>query len=536
MKLREYQKDIYSQIISSEENLLCQLDTGGGKTHIIASLSKNHRKIIVVAHRNILVKQASKMLAKFGVKHNTISSKYTRKLCGKEHKSLGIDMLNSSKNKFVASIDSIISRYNRGLLKIDMEAEYILLVDEAHHMIEDNKWGKLLQIFKNSRIIGFTATPCRLDGKSLSVKNGGVFDKLIQAKTLKKESMRTLISQGNISDYKCFSIPSRIDEDSLKMGKNDYTYNSLCIETGKVTLQMAGDAIEHYKMLAYGKQGVVFCVSIEIAKEVAKQFKKAGIPSASIHSKMGNAEASRIFDLFEKEVIKVLVNVDMIGEGVDVPKIEALIMLRKTASFGLFRQWVGRSLRIEESKEFAIIIDHVGNIQTHGLPDKHIDWSLENPYEAQKSNLIPCPNCNFIVNAWDLECPECGEILRLNGELSQINMKYLDMKLIEIKRNEAEQIELEKNKREAEELKFRTEIELHSVNTSMFGSLVERKIHDIKLWFCEVINNELNVSIAEINTFFRENSNEFFLRNFTLVDKVQNNKQKVINEFRKCQK
>jgi len=518
MQLRDYQQNIVDQCGSSEGNLLIQADTGAGKTRVLAAIAASNQYVIKVAHRNILVKQLSRELAKFDIKHGIIAPKYTRRMCILEHRKLGKDCVDNNADKYVVSVDSLLSRYKRGLLELDCRLPWLIIVDEAHHMIDENKWGKLLKIFPNARVIGATATPCRLDQVSLATGKGGVSHALIQADQLKQDSLTVLIKRGFVSDFKCYSLPEYLNTSNLKMGRDDYTYKSLKEETGRYVYEMAGDAIKHYKRFANCKQALVFCVDIAIAKTTADEFKNAGIASATIHSKMGASEVARVFNLFESKVINVLVNVDMIGEGVDVPAIEALIMLRKTASFGMYRQWIGRALRPEFGKDHAILIDHVGNVRSHGLPDEHVAWDLENPPRAKKSNLIPCPKCYFLVKALTTECPECGEKLWRAGDLvCKHDVNYLDVTLVEQKRREIECKHLHE-----------TVLEISERPKMLAQGSMGKAIHRVQIWFANLMESEL--SIAEMNTFFSKTSSPvFWLDNFTLADAESKN-------LAKCQK
>lgn len=517
--LRDYQQSLVTLSCATPGNVLIQADTGSGKTRVLAEIAKIHQQVICIAHRNILIKQSSRELARFNIKHEVIATTHTRRLCMTEHRRIGGNWLGKS-SKWVSSIDSLLSRQRRGLLTLDTQAAWLIIVDEAHHMIDDNKWGKLTEIFPNARIIGATATPCRLDQVSLARGHGGVFDALIQAPELQQDSVKTLIKQGYLSDFKAYSLPERIDSRKLMLGQHDYTYKSLIEATNEVQFEMAGDAVKHYKRLASGKQALVFCVNIDIAKETAKHFKASGIASASIHSKMGSAEVARVFDLFERRVIQVLCNVDMIGEGVDIPAIEALIMLRKTASFGLYRQWCGRSLRPESGKDHAILIDHVGNILTHGLPDQHISWNLNNPPQAKKSNLMPCPKCLLIMHAWLLTCPECGAVIsRASVGYGQANVRYIDVNLVLMKRDTIDR-----------ELRENTVLDIRECAERLAPGVLGDAIHQIRLWFADSLSDQL--SIKALNDFFKATARAtFWMDNFRWQDVKTKNVDKCLTVY-----
>jgi len=516
---RSYQKDLGSQIMSESRNCLVQADTGAGKTPIIASVVKKSPLVIVVAHRNILIRQASATLAKHAVVHDTICSDYTRRLCILEHRrAVGREFIKPGAKRIVSSIDRLLSLHRRGLLKIDTTLPWKIIVDEAHHMIDDNKWGRLCTIFPNARIIGFTATPCRADGRSLAKSQGGVFDVLIQADELREDSVRKLISWGFLSDFKVYSIPGISDDSRLIVGKDgEYTSASqLAIFDGNEYV-FAGSALEHYRRLADGKQAIVFCVGIKIAEATAKTFKSAGYAAACISSAMSQVDTARIFDLFRNKHIQVICHVDMLGEGVDVPAIEAMIMLRKTASLVNYRQWIGRTLRPEPGKDHAIIIDHCGNVLMHDMPDKHIAWSLENPPKEVKSNLISCSECDATYKAWLTKCPECGaenKIKRGSGETLHA-VKYLDFDLIE-----RERIRIDKE--------FQVNNVIRTPNFAAYGGAIGKALEQIFIWFCDTARAS-DFGVPDINRLVEKDGwkDKFWFDNFTLADMKKNNTAKV---------
>lgn len=512
--LRSYQTELSKKALSSVENVLIQGDTGMGKTPVLCDIAKKSKWVLCIAHRKILVMQLSEQLAKAKVKHGVIATTHTIRQCVLRHRKLGTEYISVKPNKFVCSIDSLLSRHRRGLLTIDTQLEWTIIVDEAHHMVEDNKWGKLLKIFPNAQIIGATATPCRLDGVSLARSKGGCFDSLLQATELKVDSAKTLIDKGYLSPFKCFAIQSRINDSNLKLVNGEYTYKTLSTETGREVINIAGDAVKNYKALAMNTQALAFCLNIDIAKKTADYFVEHGIAAAAIHSKMSSVEAARVFNLFEQKQIKVLCNVDMIGEGVDIPAITTLMMLRKTASFALYRQWIGRSLRPVVGKSHAIILDFVNNILEHDLPDKHIEWCLENPPQAEKSNLFPCPKCQFLNKFWETGCSECGFIFgSASGEMSNVELKYIDLKLVEIHRKEAD---LKKLQAEKEWLKNNVLCEKmlnEKLAPGYLGDSLNKIKHAVAIYIKE------SYSIAKANDFLsKTNNKEFWIDRFSIED------------------
>lgn len=535
MKLRSYQKDILEKVVKCKDNCVVQLDTGGGKTPIIAALTKRFKHVIVVAHRNILITQASSTLASFGIHHDILATKTTRRRCELEHRKIGGSHYSPGASKYVGSIDSIISRERHERLSIDRHKPYLILIDEGHHVQAENKWGKLLKIFPNSRLVGFTATPDRTCGadEGMHTSRRGVYESLIQAEELKVNSVRTLIAKGFICDFEAYSLEPNTEFNSFEkrhiIGQRYSEYTIKAIEEWLSSYKVAADAIENYKRRTPGKQAVVFCVRIEYAIDVARQFKASGVSSAVIHSKMSSNEVIRIFELFKLKVINVLVSVDMIEEGVDVPGIEVLILLRKTSSLIKYRQWCGRGMRTEQGKEKAIIFDHVGNVLDFDLPDRHIDWDLLSPQYPYKSNLTRCSNrkCLFLYKAYELFCPKCGteNLIEPSGkedvDEDKSYYKYIDFDLVRVKR---------KAIKKQYEYENTIQVPLGNIGAGAINEACKK----LREWFIDQLQPDIKVS--HINDFLKSKDSmnpSFWINHFVIADTARDNKSKCKKVYKK---
>lgn len=521
MNLRDYQRDIVN-LVSGDDNALIQADTGAGKTIMLAEIAKQSHSI-VIAHRNLLIAQLSAQFASFGVDHAIYASDATRR-----HALLMQGATDSQKIEssacVITSLDKLIADNNRGRMPLDNTVSWQILVDEAHHMIDENKWGRLMSIFPKARIVGATATPVRLDGISLEIGMGGCFHRLVQAPSLQRDSVKKLIQEGYISAFKCYGVDPRINFSNLELGRHDYTKKSLGKESERHVRLMAGDAVKQYLKITPGSQAVAFCVTIETAKEAAKVFRDAGISAAAIHSKMGQPLARDIFRRFRDREINVLANVDMIGEGIDVPAIETAILMRKTASFGLFRQWCGRTLRPSLGKDYSVILDHVDNIRQHGLPDRDVKWTLNGAANVTgRTCLIHCPYCGFAMQGWLDECPECGELIRA-GTINDHGMQYIDVNLVELHRSERA-----RRSRESREACSAEDIRYIQRGSSSIARTETR----IAEWFLDGVKEI--VSVGEIERFMLQNNKlQFWAKHFKLSDigtADVKKRQKVLREY-----
>lgn len=513
MILRDYQREILNKVIGADSNDLVQLDTGAGKTPVEAALCEKSKFSLFIAHRNILIAQASEKLAAFGLEHDTISSEFTRRQCMLKHRSLGRNYIKRGhKSCIVASVCSIVSHYKRGKLAIDRNLPWVIVIDEAHHVLPDNQWGKLKEIFPNCRFVGFTATPARMDGESLSVSNGGIFDRLVQAEKFKEDSIVKLIENGSLCGFSVYS-PEK-------------TLNKRC---RKKVLETSDDPVSVYKRLLKDKRAIVMCPAIVNAEEIALAYKDAEVPAACIHSGMSSSEVARIIALFVSSQIKVLCNVDMVGEGFDVPGVEGLIMIRRTRSFIAYKQWIGRALRPIQGKESAVIVDLVGNVAEHGLPDESVIWDLDEPPKVPKTQKkAPCKSCGFWYKVKLSNCPECNEPNALLERESigdyYTNIKRLDVAMIREARREIDE--------QAREEIRRTQIRIPTGSFLSKGSLgkVAEKLR------CQFVDGLkiASVTIPEINQFLEKSNNiDFWISNFKAADALNLNQSKIEKVYKK---
>lgn len=407
-QLRLYQiqglTDIRDAWESGNRAVLYTLPTGGGKTVLFSELLAEHvGAAVAIAHRQELVSQISLSLARTGTRHRIIGPRNViRLILDQQRRELGATYYDPNAPIAVAGVDTLLRR--------DLDAwrrQVTLWVqDEAHHVLPENKWGKAVELFPNARGLGVTATPERADGKGL----GRSFSTLIAG-----PSMRDLMTGGYLADYRIFAPPSDLDLAPVRVA-SDGDYNRDDLRGAVRRSHIVGDVVDHYLRIAPGMLGVTFATDVETAGDIADKYNAAGVRAALVTAKTPDAERSRLIEQFRRREILQLVNVDLFDEGFDVPAIEVVSFARPTQSYGKYAQQFGRALRPLPGKSHGIIIDHVGNVNRHRLPDAPRVWSLADRERTARKERDPddvpvttCTACFRVYEAVSATCPYCGE-------------------------------------------------------------------------------------------------------------------------------
>jgi len=437
MILRPYQTDmihnIYQAWDSGVNNVLGVLPTGSGKTVVFSDIINNHRGAsCAIAHRQELVQQISMSLARSGTRHSIIGPDKLIKHISRMHvDETGHNYYDPGNKHVVAGVDTLIRRTNLGRWA---ETVTLWVLDETHHLLKANKWGKAVGMFPNAKGLGVTAIPERADGNGLGRHADGLMDKLIVG-----PSMRDLINQGYLTDYIIFSPETDIDVSQVAISKATGDFNPYQLKRQIRKSRIVGDVVEHYLKYAPGTLGLTFATDVETATDMASSFNSAGVPAAVVSAKTPDNERFLINKKLANRKLLQVVNVDIYGEGYDLPAIESVIMARPSDSFNLFGQQFGRALRPMKDKpdKRAIIIDPVGNIRLrHGLPDAHRVWTLDRRERrsngAKDPDLIPvrtCAQCTAVYEAFYKACPYCNYVHKI---LNRSGPEYVDGDLTEL--------------------------------------------------------------------------------------------------------
>jgi superfamily II DNA or RNA helicase len=437
-QLADFQEDVVGKIYGAyrdgARNVMPVLPTGAGKTVIMGHIAHEYDGFgVSIAHRGELVGQMSVALAREGKRHDIIApDSLIRTIVGAHMEEIGKSYYDSRANWKVSSVDTLIKR--------DLPATWtkqvgMAHIDEGHHCLENNKWGKALNIFDNAYGLLPTATPERADRIGLGRGHGGMVDAMVEG-----PGMRWLIANGYLTDYLAIApIPDDLHMEDVQVTATGEYNMEQTRNRVKASNKIVGDVVRHYLTHARGMKGITFAVDIEHAQIICAEFVKAGVPAVVVHAKTPESERREYMRRFRRGDLMQLVNVDLFGEGVDVPAVQVVSMARPTASYSLYVQQFGRALRLlvspilraawhtytaaqrlafiaESEKPRALIIDHVGNIIKHnGPPDwRLIPWSLESPLKRRRANdaipLRACasPTCMQPFLRIYPSCPYCG--------------------------------------------------------------------------------------------------------------------------------
>lgn len=406
----------HRELPKGKRNVMVVIPTGGGKTVCMGDMARHHDGWgVSMAHRKELVGQISKAFAREGIVHSVAAPKATVADIQTEHyEEFGRSFINQNKADWtIASVDTVKSknsdwgdRFKRSSLGV---------IDEGHHALKKNKWGQVFNFFSPECAgILYTATPLRADGAGLGRDFDGIVDQMIEG-----PGMRWCIDNGYLTDYDYRGFKVR-DLDLSKVKKT--STGELSKEEAAALMRSSkffvGEVVGTYVSEAMGKLGVCFAQNIEEAQKLTDKFNQSGVPAALVTADTPSAERRNILRRFRARELLMLVNVDLFGEGFDLPAIEIVIMARATASFSLYAQQWGRVLRLmispilaaawdtytplqrlmlisQSDKPRGVIHDHVGNLIRHGgPPDQDKLWTLASRGRGGADDGIPLRTCD----------------------------------------------------------------------------------------------------------------------------------------------
>ena len=384
-KLRDYQAEIINKIqnsmLTGHRRIIVQSPPRTGKTVVMSEIARRatvkNRRVLFLIHRQEVLEQANATFKEQGVDFDLLTS-------------------------------GMVQTLTRRVDKLD--APHIILVDEAHHVLSKS-YRRILDKFKDAYVLLFTATPVRLGREQLDQ----VADDIVLGKSIKE-----LTAAGFLAPFRYYQPPAGFNQSELKLSSTgDYTNKSI---TSALQSCLYGDLVSHYKRLAAGKQAVCYCHSIDAAKHAAAEFNKNGIAAAEVDGTTPRSERDELVKKFRDGAIKVMVNVNLFTEGVDLPDVDAVILARPTSSLSLYLQFAMRCLTPRRGK-VAVIIDHANNVEKFGYPDSERNWlqlvktgakTCKNA-ETDNFNIVTCETCFAVLESRTIKagtCPYCDALIK----------------------------------------------------------------------------------------------------------------------------
>lgn len=302
------------------QKALIQAATGIGKTFLAAFDSKKYEKVLFVAHREEILKQAAVSF------QNVRNSKDYGFFMGAEKC--------TDKPLIFASVASLgKSEYLNEQYFASDYFDYVV-IDEFHHAVND-QYRKIVEYFKPQFLLGLTATPERMDGKNMY--------EICDYNVPYEISLKDGINKGMLVPFHYYGIYDETDYTKLHVVRGKYVEEEL--NKTYIGNLYRHDLIYKYYCKYGSKQALGFCCSRKHAEEMAKEFNSRGIPSAAVYSNADgefSMDRTEAIEKLERGKIKVIFSVDMFNEGVDIPSVDMVMFLRPTESPIVFLQQLGR--------------------------------------------------------------------------------------------------------------------------------------------------------------------------------------------------
>ncbi len=323
---------------------LVQAATGVGKTYLAAFDSARYERVLFVAHREEILKQAAVSFK--NVRHSDDYGFFH----GKQK--------DTDKSVIFASVATL--GRNEYLTEDFFTPDYFdyLVIDEFHHAVND-QYQRIVNYFKPQFLLGLTATPERMDGKNIY--------EICDYNVPYEISLKEAINKGVLVPFHYYGIYDETDYSSLHFVKGHYDEKELN-ETyiGNVKRY---NLIYKYYMKYRSKRALGFCCSRHHAEEMAKEFCKRGIESVAVYSNADgefSEDRDKAVEKLKNQEIRVIFSVDMFNEGVDIVSLDMVMFLRPTESPIVFLQQLGRGLRTSKGKEYLNVLDFIGNYEKAG--------------------------------------------------------------------------------------------------------------------------------------------------------------------------
>jgi DNA repair protein RadD len=397
VKLRWYQlravEAVWKHLNERRDNPCVVMPTGSGKSPTIAQIAKMavgwDGRVLILAHRKELLQQNAEKLRIFApdLEYGIYSA--------------GLRKRDTAQPVIFAGIQSVYLKAEE-LGKFDL-----VIVDEAH-LIPPEGEGRYVTFLKVAtsinrglRVVGFTATPYRTKTGKICTKDGILNHVCYEA------PIAPLVAQGFLTKLvaRGGNDAGEIDTSGVKTIAGEFSAAELEERVSREGM-VAAAVTETLKLTKKRSKRLFFCTGVNHATAVVEELQRQGQSAELIVGDTPTKVRADTLQRFRDGRIDYLVNVGVFTEGLDVPDIDAIILLRPTKSPGLYVQMVGRGFRVAEGKKDCLILDYGGNVMRHG-PVDHVKGRKKKS-EPGEAPMKKCPQCSLMVYTAVRDCPECG--------------------------------------------------------------------------------------------------------------------------------
>ena len=385
--------------LDGNDKALVVAATGIGKTYLAAFDSREFNRVLFVAHREEILKQAYESFANVRTdkwlsaiageeklvadKEELLEYKVNDKTAQEYEYNMGFFMNSTKDTKkdiIFASVQSLGKEKYLNERYFDKDYFDYIVVDEFHHAVSKN-YQNIINYFNPKFMLGLTATPDRLDNKD-------VFS-ICDYNTVYEATLKTAIDKGWLVPFRYYGIY----DESVNYDKVEYKngkYNEKELEKALSINNRAELILKHYKKYK-STRALGFCTSKSHAEFMAKYFNENGVPSCAVYSSSEgeyNEERSIALKKLRDEDINVIFSVDMFNEGLDIKSIDMVMFLRPTESPTVFLQQLGRGLRKDKNKKYLNVLDFIGNFKKANL----VPYLLTGESKIRESNTTTIPS------------------------------------------------------------------------------------------------------------------------------------------------
>lgn len=421
MLLRPRQKTFVERSVQALDeygNTLGVAPTGAGKTIMLSGvvgrmLEDNDARAAVLAHRDELTAQNVLKFAKVNPKISTsIVDSRTKSWRGRTTFVMAPTLARSANLEAMPALD-------------------LLVIDEAHHVAADS-YRRIIDKARDRnpdvRVFGVTATPNRGDKKGLRPVFSNVADQI---------TIGELIASGHLVPPRTFVIDVGAQEalKSVRKTVDDFDMKAVDAIMNKAPITEA--VIRHWREKAGERQTVVFCSTVDHARNVTDAFLGEGVTAGVVHGDMGEADRRSVLRSFERGNTQVIVNVAVLTEGWDHQPTSCVVLLRPSSYKSTMIQMIGRGLRTVDPNEFpgvvktdCIVLDFGTSTLLHGCLEQ--DVNLDGKTGVGEAPTKDCPECSAQVPLAVRECPLCGYLWEPLGTSDGEGIALTDFVMAEI--------------------------------------------------------------------------------------------------------